>query len=78
MKTLEQPRSGAWPGLKANAAKRSIRNRVPTGLVVSAVAALAAFVLVAVATKDRSATTQVAVAAHDIQAGQPVTLADVC
>jgi len=77
MKTLDKPTSGAWPGLKASASKRSIRTRVPTGLVVSAVAALAAFVLVAVATKDRSATTQVAVAAHDIQAGQPVALSDV-
>ena len=77
MKTLDQPTSGAWPGLKPAGVKRSIRHRVPTGLVVSALAALTAFVLVAVATKDRSATVQVAVSTRDIQAGQSVSLADV-
>ena len=77
MKTLDQPTSGDWPGLKPAAAKRPIRYRVPTGLVVAALAALTAFVLVAIATKDRSATVQVAVSTRDIQAGQSVSLADV-
>jgi Flp pilus assembly protein CpaB len=76
MKTLDQPTSGAWPGLKPGAAKRPIRRRVPTGLVVSGLAALTAFVLVAVATKDRSASVQVAVSSRDIQAGQTVSLGD--